>query len=227
MAKFPSSGVNVPGFLNTCNSPSMTGYQDQVGNPFFMGLTPGKIVTLGPTEVSQFQAPGTTLYDGAYQWVQLDSGATAANAVAGRAAYILLDQGGPSQGAQPEAAYNVPTVTTADIAAALYGSTALANAFFAGVFLNPATFNGQANTPTPGNWCFIFVGSGRAAVQTGAVAALVLGQAVFPDTANTGKFESAADFPATPTPYGVCVEAAAENAVGLAYWSEFINRIPF
>lgn len=227
MAKFPSSGVNIPGYINTCNSPSQSGYQDAIGNPYWMGLTAGKIITLGPTEVSQFAAPGTTLYDGAYQWVQLDSNATAANAVAGRAAYILLDSGA-TQGAQPETAYAVPTVTTADIANTLYGSTALANAFFCGVFLNPATFQGQANTPTPGNWCFIFAGSGRAAVQVGAVTGgLVLGTAVFPDTANTGKFESQADFPATPTPYGVCVETAAINTTGLAYWSEFINRIPF
>ncbi|MFZ3343325.1 MAG: hypothetical protein WA213_20780 [Terriglobales bacterium] len=226
MAKFPSSGVNIPGYLNTCNSPSQSGYQDAIGNPYWMGLTAGKIVTLGPTECNQFFAPGTQGYDGAYQWVQLDSGATAANAVAGRAAYILLDSGA-TQGAQPETAYAVPTVTTADIAEALYTSNALANAFFCGVFLNPATFQGQANTPTPGNWCFIFAGSGRSAVAVGAVAALVVGQAVFPDSANTGKFESTADFPVTPTSYGVCVEAAAENAVGLAYWSDFINRIPF
>lgn len=227
MAKFPSTGVNIPGYLNTCNSPSMTGYEDQVGNPFFMGLTPGKIVTLGPTEVSQFQAPGTTLYDGAYQWVQLDSGATAANAVAGRAAYILLDQGGAAEGSQPESAYNVPVVTTADIAESLYGSNALANAFFCGVFLNPATFNGQSNTPTPGNWCFTFVGAGRAGVDVGSVEPLVLGQSVFPDTGNAGKFESTADVPATPGVTGICVVAATSGNVGVAYYPDFINRIPF
>ena len=101
---------------------------------------------------------GTTLYDGAYQYVNLDSGATAAYATGGMAAFILLDQGGPIEGTLPETAYQVPTVTTADVAVALYGSVAAANAFFCGVFINPATVAGQANGPTPGNWTMIFAG---------------------------------------------------------------------
>lgn len=222
MAKFPSSGVNVPGYLNTCNSPSMTGYADQVGNPFFMGLTPGKIITLGPTEVSQFQAPGTTLYDGAYQWVQLDSGATAANAVAGKAAYILLDQGGAPEGTQPETAYAVPTVTTGDIANSLG-----LNSMFCGVFINPSTFNGQANTPTPGNWCFIFVGAGRAQVLYGTTVTGGLGGAVFPDATHVGTFESLATLPTAPVPYGAAVSTPVASTAGVAYFSDFINRIPF
>lgn len=226
MAKFPSTGVNIPGYINSCNSPSSTGYADPVGNPFFMGLTPGKIVTLGPNEASQFFAPGTTPLDGSYQWVQLDVGATQANAVQGRAAYILLDSGA-TEGVLPETSYGIPAVTTADVAATIYGSTAKANAFFAGVFLNPATLNGAPNIPTPGNWCFIFAGSGRVQVDVGAVAALVLGQSVFPDTGNTGAFESTSALPTTPGVTGTCVVAGAENATGVAYYPEFINRIPF
>ncbi|MHB1952118.1 MAG: hypothetical protein ACYCOU_00095 [Sulfobacillus sp.] len=226
MAKFPSTGVNIPGYINTCNSPSQSGYQDTVGNPYWMGMTAGKIVTLGPTECDQFFAPGTQGYDGAYQWVQLDSGATAANAVAGRAAYLLLDQGA-SQGTLPETAYAVPTVTTADVAASVYGSNALANAFFCGVFVNPATFNNASNTPTPGNWCFLFVGAGRAAVDVGAVAAIALGNSVFPDTGNAGKFEGAADLPLTAGVVGIGISAGALNGTAVAYYPDFINRIPF
>lgn len=222
MAKFPSSGVNIPGYLNTCNSPSQSGYQDAIGNPYWMGLTAGKIITLGPTEVSQFQAPGTTLYDGAYQWVQLDSGATAANATAGLAAFIKLDSGA-TQGALPETAYAVPTVTTEDQAS----DTAL----FAGVFLNPTTFNGQANEPTPGNWCFIFVGAGRAAVKYKA--SLTNGSPALGDNivvgGGSGTFDDASAQTVAPTglAMGKAATIPAGGAVGLIYVPDFINRIPF
>lgn len=224
MAKFPSSGVNIPGYLNTCNSPSQSGYQDAIGNPYWMGLTAGKIVTLGPTECNQFFAPGTQGYDGAYQWVQLDSGATAANAAVGHAAYIRLDSGA-SQLSSAETAYAVPTVTTADAAATLYGSTAAANAFFCGVFLNPATLNGQSNLPTPGNWCFIFVGAGRAQVLAGSTA-VTQPQFVFPDGGNTGTFESTAGRPTTAGVLGIAYTTAT-SAPAIAYYPDFINRIPF
>ena len=226
MARISTPGIWLPGYLNTCNSPSPTGQQDQVGNPYFMGLNPGKMVVLGSNEAQNAAAPGTALYDGSYQWVQLDSGATAAYAVEGCSAFILLDQGGPAQGTEPENAYTRPVVTTADVAENLYGSVPLANAFLAGVFINPATYQGQANGPTPGNWCMIFVGAGRVPILTGAVDPLILGQAVFPDTAHEGAFESTADLPVTPGAVGVCVTAATSTHLGVAYYRDIIFRFP-
>lgn len=222
MARFPSSGINIPGFLNTCNSPSESGYQDSVGNPYWMGLTPGKIVTVGPNEVAQFTAPGTVLYDGAYQWVQLDSGATANYATEGMPAYIRLDSGA-TQGALPETAYAVPVVTTQDQA-----NTLGLLGFLAGVFLNPATFQGQANGPTPGNWCFIFVGAGRVPINFGATVHGAVGDAVFPDGTNTGKFESSATNSTTPgITNGLAAAVPVINTIGIAWYKDFILRIPW
>jgi len=223
MAKFPSTGVNIPGPINGCNASSMSGYQDMVGNPYWMGMTPGKIVTLGPTECAQYFAPGTAAYDGSYQWVQLDSSATAAYATEGMPAYIQLDPNAVGQGTLPETDYAVPIVTTQDRAAAL-GLLG----FFAGIFLNPATLNGAPNTPTPGNWCFIFAGAGRAPINFGATVAGHIGDAVFPDATNTGKFESSVTSSTTPGLVdGVAAAVPVANTMGVAYYNDFILRIPF
>ena len=224
MARLTTPGIWLPGPLNTINSPSPTAQQDIAGNPFFMGLNPGKLVVLATNEAQDVAAPGSTLYDGAYQYVNLDSGATAAYATSGMAAFILLDQGGPLEGTLPETAYGAPTVTTADVAEALYGSVAAANAFFCGVFINPATVAGQANGPTPGNWTMIFAGGGRATVNVGSVANVALGNAVFPDTNHLGKFEGAADFPATPANWGVGVVAGTSGNTAVAYYPDIILR---
>jgi hypothetical protein len=222
MARFPSSGVNIPGYLNSCNSPSSSGYADAIGNPYWMGLTPGKIVTLGPNEAVDASAPGSAIYDGAYQWVQLDSGATQVYAAAGHAAYILLDSG-PTQGALPETAYNLPAVTTADQA-----NTKGLLGFYAGVFINPPTLNGQNNLPTPGNWCFIFAGAGRANVLYGAAVHSAIGDAVFPDGTNTGSFQSSATNSTAPgVSNGVAAQIPVANAFGPAWYKDFILRIPF
>jgi hypothetical protein len=229
MANVPTIGVFLPSYLNACNSPGPTGQQDAYGQNFPSGLNPGKVIELGTNEAQGLAAPGTTLYDGAYQWVQLDSGATAAYATEGMSAFFLLDSGGAAEGAQPETAYSVPVVTTADVAYSLYGSSVpVANAFFAGVFLNPATLNGSANGPTPGNWTVLFVGAGRATVQVGGVAAVALGGPVFPDTAHEGKFSGAASnaLPTTPGAVGTGLSAAAENTAGVAYYKDIIYRIP-
>lgn len=224
MARISTPGIWLPGPLNTINSSSPTSQADIAGNPFYMGLNPGKMVVLGPDEAQSVAAPGTTLYDGSYQYVQLDSGATAALATNGFAAYLLLDQGGPAQGTNPETAYNTPVVTTKDVAAALYGGIGAADPYFCGIFINPATVNGQANGPTPGNWTEIFVGGGRATLQVGVASAVALGNVVFPDSSGTGKFGGATTTPTNGKAWGTAVTAGATSATAVGYFSEIIFR---
>jgi hypothetical protein len=223
MARLTTPGIWLPGPLNTINSSSPSGQADIAGNPFWMGLNAGKLVVLATNEAQNVAAPGTTLFDGAYQYVQLDSGATAAYATNGMAAFILLNQG-LNEGTLTESAYQVPVVTTADIAYAAYGSVALANAYFCGVFINPATVSGQANGPTPGNWTMIFAGGGRATVQVGSVANIAVGNAVFPDTNHLGKFEGTTTFPTTPSNWGVGAVAGTSGNTAVAYYPEIILR---
>ena len=228
MARISTPGIWLPGALNTVNSNSVSAQADIAGNPFWMGLNAGKLVVLSTQEAQAQAATGTivsgsTLYDGSYQYVQLDSGATAAYATAGMAAFILLDQGAV-QGTSPENAYPVPVVTTADVAVAVYGSVALANAFFCGVFINPSTVNGASTAPTPGNWTMIFAGAGRVAVNVGSVASVTLGQSVFPDTTSHGKFESTANKPVTPGAAGIAMSTATNGNQAIAYYPDVIFR---
>jgi len=220
MARISTPALWLPGALNACNSPSSTGAgSDVAGNPYYQGLNPGKMIVLGTNEAQNIAAPGTTLFDGSYQWVQLDSSATAANATLGMPAYILLDSGA-TQGAQPEAAYNVPTVTTADRA-----NTLGLGALFAGVFINPATLAGQANGPTPGNWTMIFVGGGR--VQTNQVAAVAgVGQPIWPSAVPAATFQTSATptAPTTGVPWGQSVQSSSGAGLNLTYFSEIIFR---
>jgi hypothetical protein len=142
-------------------------------------MTAGKAVQIGPGEVKGLSAPGTTLFEGTYQWVNLDSGATAANAVAGNAAYLRVDS---SSGAYP-----YPSVTTYDRIAAVSS----AGAMLVGAFINPATVSGQANTPTPGNWIMIFVGQGRVAVNIQSAGGTpAVGDVVNADGTSDAKFTS-------------------------------------
>jgi hypothetical protein len=222
MANNPTIGVFIPGFLNTCNSPGPTGQQDAYGQNYPSGLNPGKMIELGTSEAQNLAAPGTVLYDGAYQWVQLDSGATAALATNGFAAFFRLDSGA-NQGALPETAYQIPIVTTQDQAAS--GVLNLQN-FFAGVFINPVSVNGAATGPTPGNWTFIFVGAGRAAVNYGATVTGGFGGAVIPEPAGTaGKFESVAAL-ATVVEQGIAATTPVANTSGVAYYQSIIYRLP-
>lgn len=222
MARLTTPGIWLPGQLNTINSTSQSSQADIAGNPFWMGLNAGKTVVLS-TQEAQAQAAtgtivgGTTLFDGAYQYVQLDSGATAANATAGYAAYLLLNQG--AQGVLPETQYQVPTVTTADIANS-YGL----NALFCGVFINPSTVNGVSTAPTPGNWTMIFVGAGRVTVNVGAVANVAIGDAVFPDTNHGGKFEGTTAPPTTSTVFGQGVTAGTNGNTAVVYYPDIILR---
>lgn len=218
MARISTPGIWLPGPLNTLNSTSPTGQADTAGNPYFMGMNPGKMIVLGTSEAQAVAASGTTLYDGAYQIVQLDSGATAANALLGAPAYIRLDSG-PTQGALPETAYNVPVVTTADIANQVSPNL---NNLFCGVFINPSTVNGQANGPTPGNYTAIFVGGGRAACAMAGSA--TLGHVAAPTGSGAATFTDSATAPTSGSAWGQLVQAigAAGNAV--VYFSGIIFR---
>ncbi len=228
MARISTPGIWLPGALNTLNSSSPTAQADIAGNPYYMGLNPGKLVVLSTQEAQSAAATGTivsgsTLYDGSYQAVQLDSGATAAYALAGAPAFMLLNEGAV-QGTSPESAYQVPVVTTADQAYLFYGTVALANAFFCGVFINPSTVNGASTAPTPGNWTMIFAGAGRVAVNVGSVASVTLGTSVFPDTNHLGKFESTANKPVTPGAAGIAMSTATNGNQGIAYYPDIIFR---
>ena len=152
------SGLFIPGgYLNTNNSSSPSGQGDAYGNIYPSGTTNGKTIFVTQQEAANLVAPGSphTLLEGAYQWVQLDSGATAANCVDGMAAYIRFDSG-PTVGALPETNFANGMVTSFDQI-----TNVGAGLLQAGVFINPATINGVANTPTPGNYIFIFTGEGR------------------------------------------------------------------
>lgn len=184
------SGMFVPnGYLNVGSSPGPSGQQDAYGQNFPTGLSPNKIVFLTQSEAAGLSAPGTNLLEGAYQYVLLDSGATVSNALQGMAAYIRLDSG-PTAGALPETDFANNFVTTYDQVA-----NESAGLLQAGVFLNPSTINGIANSPVAGQYIFLFVGNGRVAVNiTTANNTPALGDAVIFDVtaeaANSSGFQS-------------------------------------
>jgi hypothetical protein len=216
MARISTPGIWLPGPLNTLNSSSPTGQADIAGNPYYMGMNPGKMIVLGTGEAQSAAAAGTTLYDGAYQVVQLDSGATAANALLGAPAYIVLDSG-PTQGALPETAYNIPVVTTSDRA-----NTLGLNNFFCGVFINPATVSGQANGPTPGNYTMIFVGGGRAACTMAG--STTLGHVAAPTGSGTANFTDSATAPTSGVMWGQLTQTIGAAGPAVVYFDEIIFR---
>ena len=219
MARISTPGIWLPGPLNTLNSVSPTGQADIAGNPYYMGMNEGKIIVLGPNEAQSAAAPGSTLYDGSYQIVQLDSSATAGLATLGYAAYIRLDSGA-TQGTYSATDYVVPTVTTGDKANTL----GLQN-FFCGIFINPATLNGQPNGPAPGNWTVIFVGAGRATVQYGGTVNGSVGDGVFPNALSVnGTFESTTGPSGTLVTTGIATVKPVAAGFGVAYYKEPIYR---
>ena len=153
MANSPKIGIFLPtGALNNFNSPSPTGAVDAYGNIYPTGSTLGSMIEMGDNEAANATkavAGQNPMFGGAYQIVQVDSGATAANVKYGNAAYIKLDSG-PTVGALPETAFQGMVVTD-------YSHLDASN-LFAGVFLNSIT---------PGNFGLIFVGAGRATIQVG------------------------------------------------------------
>jgi hypothetical protein len=204
-----AAGVFVPGFLNTCNSTSPSGQGDAYGNTYPSGLTPGKVVMLGTQEAQSLAAPTTTLFDGCYQWVLLDSGATAANALAGMAAYFRLDSGA-TVGSIPETDYDNLSVTTSDQV-----TNETAASLGAGVFINPATVQGVATAPTPGNWCFIFVGGGRVKVNITTATGTSVGNSVNFNGATSNAFVTTNDNAILTTTLGsaVTTPSTANGAV--------------
>lgn len=217
MPNIPTIGVFIPnGYLNAGSSSSPSGQGDAYGNIYPSGLCPGKVIELSASEANAVALPKSTLLDGAYQYVLLDSGATATLATQGYAAYVKLDSG-PTQGALPMTEWENGTVTTADVA----GTVDLS--FFAGIFINPATYGGQSNAPVPGQYCFIFVGAGRAlTLYTGSAAQ---GNQVVPSGATNGEFTPQAAA-ATIYPAGVAMQATTgAGSSGVSQWSELFYRI--
>lgn len=225
MPNIPTVGVFIPNsYLNAGSSVSPSGQGDAYGNIYPSGLTPGKVIELSPSEARSVAIPGTALYDGAYQYVLLDSGATASLATQGLSAWVRVDSGA-NQSSLPMTSYENGTVTTADQINTLGASGAH---IFAGIFINPATVNGAANGPTPGQYCFIFVGAGRATVTyngTSAVGNNVL--PLDPTTGQTGLFVPAA-FAASILPNGLALNIstpAGSGGQGVALYQELFYRI--
>lgn len=161
MANNPTIGVFIPGnYLNTVNVNNFFGAQDAYGNLFPTGLTLGKVIQIGDLTAQNLDNPASpnTLFGGSYQFIQVDSGATATNVQAGRIAFLKLDVG-PAEGVQPEVGFVNMVVTSQD--------KAISNNLIAGVFINAIT---------PGNFGFIFVGQGR--VEANYASALTAGQAI-------------------------------------------------
>ncbi len=211
MARLTTPGIWLPGPLNTINSTSPTSQADMAGNPYFMGLNAGKLIVLSKQEAQNVAAPGTNLYDGAYQYVQLDSGATASYATQGMPAYLLLNQG-LSEGNPPELAYETPIVTTADIA-----NTAGISTLFCGVFINPPAYG-----PTPGNWTMMFAGAGRASLNYAGSA--VLGNVAVPTGGGAPTFTDSATAPTSGIPWGQNVQPRTGAGQALAYFNDIILR---
>jgi hypothetical protein len=221
MPNTPTVGVFVPnGYLNAGSFAGPTGQTDAYGLNYPSGLNPGKVIELSAAEARANAAPGTNLYDGAYQAVLLDSSATASLASQGLSAWIRFDSGA-SQNALPELTYENATVTTADEVNALGGAFVQA-----GIFINPATLNGAANTPTPGQYCFIFVGAGRAqVVYNGSATQGNNVLAVSPASAQTGQFAPGAAAAST-FPAGVALTSSSgAGSTGVAQFQNLFYRI--
>jgi hypothetical protein len=214
MANNPTVGVFIPStYLNAVNTPYFTGQGDAYGNIYPSGLTPGKQIQIGDQAASSLTNPAgaNQLFGGTYQFIQVDSGATAANVNAGLGAFLKLDPGGAA-GVEPEQGYANMIVTSQD--------QADSNNLFAGVFINAVT---------PGNYGFIFVGGGRVEVTYGTLTngSPVLGDQVVVKASNNGKF----DDPTTQTTIstltvGYAVTAPATNGTSAIYMADIIQRIP-
>lgn len=140
MPNTPSFGAFLPNKLNATNSPSPFGQQDAYGINYPSGLTNKRVIELSFSEAQNLQAGSPSieqLYEGLYQYVQVDSGATQSEVNAGLAAFYKINT----------ANNNVNGIAT------VTGETAAgASNLFAGVFLNPITI---------GNFGWIFSGKGR------------------------------------------------------------------
>lgn len=221
MPNIPTVGLFIPnGYLNAGSFAGGSGQSDAYGQLSYTGLAPGKVIELSASEARSVAAPGSSLYDGAYQCVLLDSSATASLATQGLAAFVRLDSGA-AQGAFPETSYENGTVTTADQINILGGAP-----LFAGIFINPPTLNGQSNAPVPGQYCFLFVGAGRAQVTyDGSAAAGNNVLPVSPTSAQTGQFHAAAAAASTFQNGTALNATSGAGSSGVAVWQDIIYRI--
>ncbi len=206
-----AGGVYIPGgYLNTCNSASVTGSQDPVtGAAYPTGLTAGVVVEVSDAEAAPLSNPrsANNLFGGDYQWVQVDSGATAANVQAGRGAFLKLDATGVAEGVEPESGYSNYVVTDQ--------AGAAADTMFCGVFLNAIT---------PGNWGFIFVGRGRVNVTyKSSVTAGTIGNQVLVASSAAGLFDAATTF--TQLTIGQATTAAVANGTSACWIKNTYARV--
>jgi hypothetical protein len=210
MANVPTQGVFLPAKLNACNFPTSTGAVDSTGTQVLpTGLTPYKVIELGFAEAQALQvAPPSVeqLFEGAYQWVQVDSGAVAAEVNAGLAAYYKL----------PNPAAPVTALTTITSESSV--SPAASKSLFAGVFLNPIT---------PGNWGFIFVGAGRvnATFKTTLGTNGAQGNTVVVG-GGAGTFDGGSASTELATTIGLQTVAASGGGTSTIYCRELFYRIP-
>lgn len=133
----------------------------------------GKRIILSDAEAAAFSLTTTgTLFGGAYQLVQVDTGATGANIGVGKAAYLLdtATGGAANSGSQ---GYVVTD-----------SANALATNLGVGVFLN---------TITPGNFGFIQMSGKATVLYTAAPASLVAGCAVVFKGVTAGTFDTILD----------------------------------
>ena len=229
MANNPTVGIFLPGgYLNNYNTANDTGASDAYGNIYPTGSNVGKMIEVGDLLAANLTTPGTggggtyatpsglPLFGGAYQVVQVDSSATAANVVYGAPAYIRLDSG-PTQGALPETSYQNIVVTTPDIVNQVGGTFNL----FAGVFLNAVT---------PGNFGIIFVGAGRAAVTidaTNAGGGTGIGTPILTHAATPNFITAATTTTAVvPANVGIAVQAVTNGTYNVAYFPNIFYRLP-
>lgn len=227
MSNVPTVGIYLPGgYLNNYNTANDTGASDAYGNIYPTGSNVGKVIEVGDLLAANLTAPGTTpgtyntpsglpLFGGAYQIVQVDSGATAANVAYGNPAYIRLDSG-VTQGALPETSYQNMVVTTADIQNQIGGSTNL----FAGVFINAIT---------PGYFGLIFCGAGRAAVSiaSGNGGSTSVGVGILTNGATSNFITAAAtNTGLVPANVGQAVGPVINGGYTPAYFPNIFYRIP-
>ena len=197
------------GFLNSANSPVVTGqYEPITGLPLPSGASAGMWFDMTEGEAQAYSNGGTglqLLHAGRYQWVQLSS-----SALASGTGSLKLGQGlfwvPSSNTPQQYVVTNVPVNST--------------SAPPAGVFLNTATAG--AYPVTPGNWFFMqsFAAPGRATVQL--VSAITNGSPAIGDTivlaleaagaANTGLFDDPGDSADATAAQLVSVIGSAETA---------------
>lgn len=212
MANSPTVGVFIPGtgYLNTSTSTSPTGAADPMdGSPIPTGLTVGKMIEIGSPLAAQLTAPNTVagnqLYGGAYQWVQVDSAATAAEVAPNLAAYIK---------------FPAATAAVTDAIAVTGYTGATSTNMPAGVFIS---------TIAPGAYGFIFVGAGRVNVKfanpitIGGAAAI--GNTVAVGSA-AGAFDAVSATATTAATVGVTTAVPVAGAVSAIYMDNIMYRIP-